>query len=298
MSKRFQVEEEEIGAGTFGIVSKARDKKHDRLVALKKVIVENDEEGIPNNTIKETSLLQRLKHKNIVKLYEVYVENVDIYLVFELMDRDLKKYIDHKKTREDSGLDPKLVKHFMRQLLSGVKFIHRNGVLHRDLKPQNLLINARYDLKIGDFGLARGFGIPVRSFTNSVVTLWYRPPCVLLGNTDYSTPLDLWSVGCIFSELATGRALFQGGDQESQLTSIFQRLKIPKSIDYPDLRSFINWSTEYEFIDQVDLLPEETVSRLGEDAENLLRKLLKINPKLRISARRAHEQHSYFTFNQ
>ncbi|MGH0176647.1 UNVERIFIED_CONTAM: hypothetical protein FKN15_073470 [Acipenser sinensis] len=134
-------------------------------------------------------------------------------------DEDLKKYFDSC----NGDLDPEIVKSFMYQLLKGLAFCHSRNVLHRDLKPQNLLINRNGELKLADFGLARAFGIPVRCYSAEVVTLWYRPPDVLFGAKLYSTSIDMWSAGCIFAELANaGRPLFPGNDVDDQLKRIFR----------------------------------------------------------------------------
>jgi len=130
--------------------------------------------------------------------------------VFEFLDVDLKKLLDGT----GGGLEIPRVRHLLYQLVLGISYCHTHHVLHRDLKPQNLLINREGKLKLADFGLARAFGIPVRSYTHEVVTLWYRPPDVLLGSTKYSTPVDLWSVGCIFAEMVTGKPLFPGADPD------------------------------------------------------------------------------------
>lgn len=115
----------------------------------------------------------------------------------------------------------------MYQLLKGIAFCHDHRVLHRDLKPQNLLINKKGELKLADFGLARAFGIPVRSYSNEVVTLWYRAPDVLMGSRQYSTSIDLWSAGCIMAEMAYGRPLFCGSSVKDQLIRIFKYLGTP-----------------------------------------------------------------------
>ena len=132
-----------------------------------------------------TFVLDGHQHNNIVRLYDVIHTENKLILVFEYMDLDLKKYMD---SHGDRGvLEPAVVRSFMWQLLKGTGFCHENRVLHRDLKPQNLLINKRGELKLGDFGLARAFGIPVNTFSNEVVTLWYRAPDVLMGSRTYST---------------------------------------------------------------------------------------------------------------
>src|SRR3954470_18060048 len=117
-----------------------------------------------------------------------------------------------------------IIKSFMQQLLRGIAYCHHHRVLHRDLKPQNLLINREGELKLADFGLARAFGIPVRNYTHEVVTLWYRAPDVLLGSRKYSTSVDIWSVGCIFAEMVNARPLFPGASDADQLVKIFKIL--------------------------------------------------------------------------
>ena len=127
----------------------------------------------------------------------VHADN-SLHLVFEFLDQDLKKYLD-----TTPAMEPMLVKSYMFQLIKGMAFCHSHRILHRDLKPQNLLIDRDGAMKIGDFGLARAFGIPIRAYTHEVVTLWYRAPEILLGGRQYACPVDMWSIGCIFVEMVT-----------------------------------------------------------------------------------------------
>ena len=196
---------EKIGEGTYGVVYKAKDRVTGEIIALKKIRLEAEDEGIPSTAIREISLLKELQHPNIVRLYDVVHTERKLTLVFEFLDGDLKKYLDVC----DSGLEIPILKSFLYQLLTGVAYCHHHRVLHRDLKvgtkslpfiqcgglkltpsyffqtqhqPPNLLINREGQLKLADFGLARAFGIPVRSYTHEVVTLWYRSPDVLMGS--------------------------------------------------------------------------------------------------------------------
>ncbi|PSS32787.1 Cell division control protein 2 C like [Actinidia chinensis var. chinensis] len=199
---------EKVGEGTYGKVYKAKDKETGQLVALKKTRLEMDEEGVPPTALREISLLQMLSHSlYVVRL--LCVEHIDnkhgkplLYLVFEYLDTDLKKFIDsHRKSPNPSPLPPSLVQSFLYQLCKGVAHCHSHGVLHRDLKPQNLLVDKEKGiLKIADLGLGRAFTVPLKSYTHEIVTLWYRAPEVLLGSTHYSTAVDMWSVGCIFGK--------------------------------------------------------------------------------------------------
>lgn len=159
------------------------------------------------------------QHDNILQLHEVIHEETQITLVFEYMELDLYRYMGIFGDR--GALSPAVVRSFFEQLLRGTAFCHENNVLHRDLKPQNVLINKRGNLKLADFGLARTFGIPdSNAFINEVVTLWYRAPELLVGSTNYSIGIDVWSCGCILAEMIIGRALFQGKDVTSQLLAI------------------------------------------------------------------------------
>lgn len=168
---------EKLGEGTYATVYKGRNAETGQIVALKEINLDS-EEGTPSTAIREISLMKELRHENIVTLYDVIHTENKLNLVFEHMDRDLKKFMDNYGVR--GALDRQQAKIFMFQLLKGVMFCHENRVLHRDLKPQNLLINRKGVLKLADFGLARAFGIPVNTYSNEVVTLWYRPPDVFL----------------------------------------------------------------------------------------------------------------------
>lgn len=182
--------------------------------------------------------LQELKHKNIVRLYDVLHSDKKLTLVFEHCDQDLKKYFDSL----NGEIDLDVVKSFMYQLLRGLAFCHSHNVLHRDLKPQNLLINKNGELKLADFGLARAFGIPVKCYSAEVVTLWYRPPDVLFGAKLYTTSIDMWSAGCIFAELANaGRPLFPGSDVDDQLKRIFKLLGTPAEDSWPGVSQLADY---------------------------------------------------------
>ncbi|NXW23162.1 CDK5 kinase, partial [Circaetus pectoralis] len=202
---------------------------------------------------------------------------------------------------------------FMYQLLKGLAFCHSRNVLHRDLKPQNLLINRNGELKLADFGLARAFGIPVRCYSAEVVTLWYRPPDVLFGAKLYSTSIDMWSAGCIFAELANaGRPLFPGNDVDDQLKRIFRypsgaARELRREGGHPSLLGrgagggSAWWPAMAKLPDYkpYPMYPATTslvnvVPKLNATGRDLLQNLLKCNPVQRISAEEAL-QHPYFT---
>lgn len=175
------------------------------------------------------------------------------------------------------------------QLLRGIAFCHSRQVLHRDLKPQNLLINSRGELKICDFGLARAKSIPTKSYSNEVVTLWYRPPDVLLGNTDYDHSIDMWGVGCIFYELASGITFFPGSSVRQQLYMIFSSLGAPNKHNWPEILD----NPDYQHYQFPHFRPEKIshrVPRLDSDGLALLLKFLRYRPSERISAELAKRE--------
>jgi cyclin-dependent kinase len=259
------------------------------ILALKKIRLEAEDEGIPSTAIREIALLKQLQHPNIVRLYDVVHTEKRLTLVFEFLDQDLKKYLD---TSGDKGLKPEVVRSFLYQLLLGIHYCHKNRVLHRDLKPQNLLINSQGQLKLADFGLARAFGIPVRSFTHEVVTLWYRSPDVLMGSKHYGPSVDLWSVGCIFAEMVTGRPLFPGTSDKDQLLKIFCLLGTPTAKDWPGMLQLPQCKPEtypkYPPRELAKLFPQ-----LQQDGLHILLQFLQYDPEKRITAQAAL-QHPYF----
>jgi serine/threonine protein kinase len=196
---------ETLGEGTYGVVFKARDTQTGDIVALKKIKLELEDEGVPSTALREISVLKTLRHPNIVRLLDVEHGENRLYLAFEYVDQDLKKHLD--KTRKNP-LDQRLVCSFVRQLLVGIDYCHSHGVIHRDLKPGNILIDKAGNLKIADFGLARAFAVPIKAYTHEVITLWYRAPEILLGAKQYSLGVDMWSVGCIFAEMIRRRPLW------------------------------------------------------------------------------------------
>jgi len=278
---------EKLGEGTYGVVYKARDVNTGDTLALKKIRLDAEDEGIPSTAIREISLLKQLQHPNIVRLYDVILTDQKLTLVFEFLDQDLKKYLD---SFGDNGLDARTTKSFLRQLLQGICHCHENRVLHRDLKPQNLLINREGELKLADFGLARSFGIPVRSYTHEVVTLWYRSPEVLLGSRHYSTPIDLWSVGCIFAEIASGRPLFPGRNDKDQLLRIFKVLGTPTLDDWPGMAELPQYQQNYTVYKRQSLGKIVPLNQKGID---LLEEFLHYDPEKRVTAEKAIE-HPYF----
>ncbi|KAJ6569661.1 Pkinase-domain-containing protein [Mycena capillaripes] len=291
MSQSNYIQLEKLGEGTYATVFKGRSRTTNEIVALKEINLDA-EEGTPSTAIREISLMKELKHVNIVRLHDVIHTETKLILIFEFCEQDLKKYMDQHGDR--GALDPATVRSFMFQLLKGTNFCHENQVLHRDLKPQNLLINRKGELKLGDFGLARAFGVPVNTFSNEVVTLWYRAPDVLLGSRTYSTSIDVWSCGCIFAEMISGVPLFRGKDTQDQLLHIMRILGTPSD---QQLAKMVKDSPEitlkpFPRCPKVDL--SQVLPKASPAAIDLLERLLKFDPAERISAVDALS-HPYFT---
>nr|AEE61929.1 unknown [Dendroctonus ponderosae] len=280
---------EKIGEGTYGVVYKGKNKNTGEMVSMKRIRLENEDEGIPSTALREMSLLKELRHANIVTLLEVIMDEPRLYLIFEFLSMDLKKYLDNIECGK--YMNPKLVKSYLYQINEAILFCHQRRVIHRDLKPQNLLISANGVIKVADFGLGRAFGVPVRIFTHEVVTLWYRAPEVLLGAARYSCPVDIWAIGCIFAEMATKKPLFQGDSEIDQLFRIFRVLRTPTEDIWKGVSSlpeyhaiFPNWTS--------DTLSKQ-LKNLDEEGLDLLSQMLVYDPSKRISAR-GIAAHSYF----
>merc|ERR1719172_500348 len=248
------------------------------------------EEGVPSTAIREIALLKELNHPNVVRLLDVFCKPNKLVLVFEFLENDLKKYMKAMSGR----LTPSTVKKLAYQLCRGVEFCHANRIIHRDIKPQNLLIDSRMRLKIADFGLARAFTVPVPKYTHEVVTVWYRPPEILLGSPLYSVPVDLWSIGCVFAEMASGAPLFAGDSEIDTIFKIFKKLGTPTEAIWPGVSELPDFKPTFPHWRPVGWHAiRNTAAQMGADGIDLLEKLTAYDPRRRISARRA-VSHPYF----
>nr|CAB3229474.1 cyclin-dependent kinase D-3 [Phallusia mammillata] len=277
---------EEIGVGAYGIVYKARDTSPDAdhgVVAMKCLRVENTEQGMPLSTVREIALLKQLEtleHENVVRMLDICtgrqtVRETQLMLVFEYIDQDLDMFL---KNSPEEGIPATKIKDIMYQMLNGIDFLHSMRVIHRDLKPQNVLITNSGKIKIADFGLARIYSFDM-ALTAVVVTLWYRAPEVLLQDS-YATPVDLWSVGCIFAELYNKRPLFRGSGDVNQIRKIFEFIGRPSEAEWP-LDVAMPFTS---FPEQRPCSPSLYVPRMDADAVTLLMKLLVFDPKRRLTA--------------
>lgn len=280
-----------IEEGTYGIVYRAQERETGEIVALKKLKLEREREGFPVTSLREINALMQARHRNIVNIREMVVgrELNSVFIVMDFIEHDLRGLMDDMP----QPFSISETKTMVQQLLCAVAAMHERWILHRDLKTSNLLLSNRGEIKVADFGLARRLGSPVTGkLTPVVVTLWYRAPEILLGTTDYSWPVDIWSVGCIMAEMLTGRPLFPGKSEIDQLDKIFRVLGMPNDRVWPGFSRLPHASKiapiqqPYNCIDKV--LP--TLSPAGID---LINRLLSYDPDRRFTAVEALD-HAFF----
>lgn len=311
---------EQIGEGQYGQVWLARgedEKEGHFYVALKKVKMDNEKEGFPITAIREIKILKNLQHPNIVKLREIVVskgsdhnkQKGSVFMVFEYAETDLAGLMMSPKVE----LDKAHVKHFMKQLLNGLHYLHKQKILHRDIKGANLLITKDGMLKIADFGLARSYNDTSVPLTKKVITLWYRPPEVLLESDKYGAPADIWSVGCIFAELMAKQSLgilrplwaLPGSvgprDEKEQIQKIWAICGTPTKENWPN-HDKLPGMKMLDFSKQVkpNILKqhiqehlEKPTCKMSDLELDLLQKMLTCNPDKRIDANLALD-HEYF----
>ncbi len=274
---------ERICRSIFGNVYKVRDKQTQTIMALKSIRVDGEDDGFQSAVIREISLLRELQHPNIVQLKDVVYSNDKLRLVFEYLEYDLRKKMDDHKA--SGGMQSHIIKSYLFQMFRGIAVCHAHRVLHRDLKPQNLLINKSGTLKLADFGLARAFDIPVRTYTHEVVTLWYRAPEILLGSRRYSTPIDIWSIGCIFAEMTMLRPLFPGDSEIDELLRIFRLLGTPDEDLWPGVTLLRDYQAAFPKWAPKPL--GEAITGMDAAGLDLLAQTLVYEPSRRFSARAA-----------
>ncbi|XP_050697330.1 cyclin-dependent kinase 11B-like isoform X2 [Eriocheir sinensis] len=283
-----------IEEGTYGVVYRAREKATNQIVALKRLKMEKEKEGFPITSLREVNTLLKGQHQNIVTVREIVVgSNMDkIYIVMDYVEHDLKSLMETMRQKKQIFTIGE-IKTLMQQLLHAVHHLHDNWILHRDLKTSNLLLSHRGILKVGDFGLAREYGSPLKHYTPIVVTLWYRAPELLLGAKQYSTHIDVWSVGCIFGELLGMEPMFPGKSEIDQLNKIFKDLGTPSDKIWPGYNQ-LPLVKKTQFADYpYNHLRERFKTRLSDEGFNLLNRFLTYNPQMRITCQKAL-RHDYF----
>ncbi|KAH3662123.1 hypothetical protein OGAPHI_006304 [Ogataea philodendri] len=284
----------QVGEGTYGKVYKAKNKITGQLVALKRLRLESEREGFPITASREIGLLQSFNHPNIVGLSEMMVEKNAVYMVFTYMNHDLAGILQQAEIVISDGEK----KNIFKQLLRGINYLHAKKVIHRDIKGSNILLDDKGVLKITDFGLARRMkninsNVESPNYTNRVITLWYRPPEILLGSTDYGREVDIWGIGCILIELFTRHAIFQGTDEIDQLWKVYDIMGTITVEEWPDCNTLPWFEMLRPNSHKPSLFRHKFGSLLSPQCFNLATKLLAKNPKNRISASDAL-RHPYF----
>ena len=282
-----------IGSGTYGKVYKVILKNDpSKIYAIKKYSEEFFKEGMDVSALREILILKEISHPNIEKIIDIFYNIDSLYVQYEYIDIELSHLIYETK------LEPKHIKNLFSQFLHGLSELHKNGILHRDLKPQNLLVNDKGILKIADFGLARFISSPGRDMTAGVISDLYRPPEIFFGATLYSFSIDVWSAGCILGEMVLREPLFVYGkrshDDNSEiaiLTKIFSLLGVPDSSSWADAEQL----DQYKLFDNGDVVTiKKKFINFSPKGIDLLEKMIVLDPNKRISIKEALE-HPYFS---
>ena len=281
-----------VGSGTYGKVFKGLNVYTKGLVALKRIRMEGERDGFPVTAVREIKLLQSLRHTNIVNLQEVMVEKNDCFMVFEYLSHDLTGLINHPSFKLESAQK----KHLAMQLFQGLDYLHSRGVLHRDIKAANVLVSSDGVLKLADFGLARFY--PKRhqlDYTNRVITIWYRSPELLLGETQYTGAVDVWSAACVMMEIFNKHAIFAGdGTELSQLDKIYSVLGTPNRQEWPGLVDMAWFELLRPTVKRKCVFAEKYSDKLTPAAFELMEAMFHYDPAKRPTAAMAL-QHAYFT---
>lgn len=281
-----------VGSGTYGKVFKGLNVYTKGMVALKKIRMEGERDGFPVTAVREIKLLQSLRHVNIVNLQEVMVEKNDCFMVFEYLSHDLTGLLNHPTFKLEAAQKKDLAK----QMFEGLDYLHTRGVLHRDIKAANILVSNEGVLKIADFGLARFYAKRHQlDYTNRVITIWYRSPELLLGETKYTAAVDVWSAACVMVEIFDRNAIFPGdGTELNQLEKVYNVMGTPSLKEWPGLVEMPWFELMRPTVKKKSIFAEKYREKMSPAAFNLLSAMLHYDPARRPSAAEVL-QHIYFT---
>ena len=286
--------EKKVGEGTYAVVYVGHQVDTSRRIAIKMIKVGEFKDGLDMSAIREIKFLQELRHPNVIELLDVYLSaNNNINIALEFLPADLEMMIKDKSVIFNQGD----VKSWLLMTLRGLHHCHRNFIMHRDLKPNNLLLSPDGHLKLADFGLARALPLsPKEQLTSTVVTRWYRAPELLLGARHYTTAIDLWSVGIIFAELMLRTPYLPGNSDSDQVHVTFRALGTPTESSWPGVSELPGYS-----LIEKNKFPAPSVQELknrflaaSDNALKLMNDMLQINPLKRIDTATAL-QSPYFT---
>jgi cell division cycle 2-like protein len=279
-----------IDEGTYGRVFKARNYKDQKIYACKEIKIEYKFNEIFFSSIHEINILLFVKHPNLIFAKESFFGKSlnQIFIVSEYCEYDLKSILNSRVKFSKNQ-----IKYIMKQILRGLKILHENKIIHRDLKTSNILLNNRGIIKICDFGLARFINLNQKILTRGVVTLWYRAPEILLGGNFYKTSIDIWSIGCIFGELISNEVLFSGKSELDQLGKIFSLLGTPTSDIWINLHFFSSTKKVKFPIQPFNNLSKKFSSQTSSKGLELLQRFLAYDPDKRITIHEA-VKHSFF----
>ena len=281
-----------LGRGTYGTVYDGVERATGRRCAVKKIRMgdprrNKQEAGVHFTALREIKYLQEVRHPNVIGLLDVLSHKENVVLVLEYCVTDLETIVRD----QDVALSEADTKSFMRMMLAGLASCHQAWVVHRDLKPNNLLLASDGQLKLADFGLARTFGSPERAMSSQVVTRWYRPPELLFGATEYGAGVDMWGAGCIFAELLLRTPFLPGESDLDQLTKTFTALGTPTEAMWPGMTSLPS------YVPYTPMPPrplQEIFTAAAPAATELMTQFLVYDPERRLGAAAALD-HSYFT---
>ena len=294
----YKIIEDHIGEGTFGMVFKAEyvgditfaeKNRIPKKVALKKIKMEDSKEGFPITALREIMLMKKCHHENILEILEIVTSKIysknnkkqEVYLVFEYMEHDLGGL-----SLAEYKFDLPQIKYIMYKILKGVQYLHKNNIIHRDIKCANILINNKGKVKIGDFGLARNITPNhTKKYTYKVVTLWFRAPELLLGETLYGTAIDVWSCGCVLGELLTGVCPFQAKDELGLFEKICEKCGTPNELTWPGVTKLPLWNKLMPKTMYPNSFKEhyKNFNKIDDTVMNLFSKMLQLDPKKRIT---------------